>query len=183
MKGWVYVFSNKAMPGLVKVGFSTKDPDLRAAELNHTGSPHPYVVEYEMLIEEPYQIEQQTHRLLSSKREAKEWFRCSAEEAVVAIKHIAGTRAISETYKRAERAKAEALHQQELEKQEAGRKREKAKKDFESWLRNEEATIHEKFQRQIAESFPPQSILALLAWRWHSRSDRIGSLRGQNFCI
>lgn len=156
MKGWVYVFSNKAMPGLVKVGFSTKAPELRAAELNHTGSPYSYVVEYEMLIEEPYQIEQQTHRLLSAKRAAKEWFRCSAEEAVAAIKQIAGPRAISETYKRAERAKAEALHQQELEKQEASRKREKAKKDFENWLRNEEATIHEKYERLIAETFSPR---------------------------
>ena len=155
MKGWVYVISNKAMHGLVKVGFSTKDPELRAAELNHTGSPHPYVVEYEMLIEEPYQIEQHTHRLLSAKREGKEWFRCSAEEAVVAIKHIAGTRAISETYKRAERAKAETLHQQEREEQEAGRRREKAKKDFERWVRNEEATVREKFKPQIEASFPP----------------------------
>ena len=43
MKGWVYVISNQAMPDLVKVGFSTKDPTLRASELNHTGSPHPYV--------------------------------------------------------------------------------------------------------------------------------------------
>jgi len=42
------------------------------------------------------------------------------------------------------------LRQQELEEQEAGQKRKKAKKDFESWLRNEEATIHEKFERQIA---------------------------------
>lgn len=71
MKGWVYIISNKAMQGLVKVGFSTKDPELRAAELNHTGSPYSYVVEYEMLVEEPRQIEQQTHRLLFAKREPK----------------------------------------------------------------------------------------------------------------
>jgi hypothetical protein len=50
MKGWVYVISNKAMEGLIKVGHSTKDPELRAQELDHTGSPHPYIVEYEMLI-------------------------------------------------------------------------------------------------------------------------------------
>lgn len=156
MKGWVYVISNKAMQGMVKVGYSTKDPELRAAELNHTGSPHPYVVEYEMLIEEPYQIEQQTHKFLSSKREAKEWFRCSAEEAVAAIKQVSGTRAIVETYKRAERAMAEALHQQELEEQETRRKREKAEKDVEDRLRNEEAIIREKFERQIAASFPPR---------------------------
>lgn len=86
MKGWGYVISNKARQDLVKVGFSTKAPELRAAELNHTGSPHPYVIEYEMLIENPNESEQKTHQLLFSKRKAKEWFRCSAEEAVAAIK-------------------------------------------------------------------------------------------------
>jgi len=79
MKGWVYVITNRAMPGLVKVGFSTKYPDMRAKELDHTGSPHPYQVEYEMLIEEPFHIEQKTHKRLSSKREGKEWFKCSIE--------------------------------------------------------------------------------------------------------
>jgi len=150
-KGWVYVISNKSMPGLVKVGFSTKDPEDRAKELHHTGSPHPYVVEYEMLIEEAYRIEQQTHRYLSSKHEDKEWFRCSAEEAVAAIKQVAGQRASSETYKRVKRAKAEALYQQELDR----RKREKTEKEVEDWLRNEEVTIREKFERQIAASFHP----------------------------
>lgn len=149
MKGWVYVISTKSMHGLVKVGFSTKDPELRAEELNHTGSPHPYVVEYDMLIEDPYAIEQKTHQFLSLKREAKEWFRCSAEEAVAAIKQVSGTDAISETYKRADRAKAEALHQQELEAKEIKRKREER-------LKNEEEIIRKKYNVQIVASFPPR---------------------------
>ncbi len=156
MKGWVYVISNKAMLGLIKVGYSTKDPELRAEELNHTGSPHPYVVEYEMLIEEPYEIEQKTHKLLSSKLEAKEWFRCSAEEAVAGIKQVSGNRIITETYKRAEKAKAEALHQRKLEEEEVNSQRRKAEQAFEDCLRNEEAIIHEKFEQQIAASFPPR---------------------------
>jgi T5orf172 domain len=105
MKGWVYVISNAAMPGLVKVGYSTKDPEISAQDLNHTGSPHPYIVEYEMLVEDPYEVEQQAHRLLSAKNEGKEWFRCPAEEAVVAIKQAAGTKIVTETYKRSERAR------------------------------------------------------------------------------
>jgi hypothetical protein len=156
MKGWVYVISNKAMQSLVKVGFSTKDPDLRADELNHTGSPHPYLVEYEVLIEEPYEIEQATHKLLSSKHEAKEWYRCSAEEAVAAIKQVSGLRIITETYKRAEREKAEALHRRKLEEQEVRRRQEQAEKDLEDRLRNEEAIIRENFDKQVAVSFPPR---------------------------
>src|SRR3972149_3219724 len=89
LKGWIYVISNKAMPGLVKIGYSTKDPKLRAEELDHTGSPHPYFVEYEMLIEEPFQIKQQIHKILKCDHEGKEWFRCSVEAAIIAIKKIA----------------------------------------------------------------------------------------------
>ena len=47
MKGWVYIITNKSMPNLVKVGFSTKDPQTRADDMYSTGVPHPYVVEYE----------------------------------------------------------------------------------------------------------------------------------------
>ena len=156
MRGWVYVISNKAMQGLVKVGYSSKDPDLRAEDLDHTGSPDPYVVEYDMLIENPYEIEQKTHQLLSSKRAGKEWFRCSAEEAIAAIKQVSGTGAIRESYQGAERAKAEALHQRELEAIELRRKRETEQKEFEDRLRNEETVIRKKFDEQIAASFPPR---------------------------
>lgn len=85
VRGWVYVISNKAMLGMVKVGYSTKDPELRAVELNHTGTPYPYSVEYDLLTEDPYQVEQMAHKLLSDQREGKEWFRCSIEEAKAAI--------------------------------------------------------------------------------------------------
>jgi T5orf172 domain len=100
MKGWVYVITNKSMPGLVKVGFSLKDPELRAKELNNTGAPHPYDVNYELLIENPYQIEQKSHKALLHKLEAKEWFRCSPEEAILVIKNIAGSSIITEIFKK-----------------------------------------------------------------------------------
>jgi hypothetical protein len=103
MKGWVYVITNKAMPDIVKVGFSTKDPAARADELNHTGSPHPYVVEYEMLIEDPYRIEQLSHRHLSQFHERKEWFKCCVEQAIAAIQKAANGRQITEDFKRASR--------------------------------------------------------------------------------
>lgn len=156
MKGWVYVITNKAMPGLVKVGFSTKDPELRAKELQHTGSPHPYLVEYELLIEEPYEVEQKTHRLLSSNHEAKEWFRCTPEEAVAAIKQIAGNRVITETYKRVERARADALFQQQLQEKEAQRKQKQAEQEIENRIRTEESAIRQKYEKQFEATFPPR---------------------------
>jgi len=99
MRGWVYVISNPAMPGLVKVGYSTKDPDSRAEELNHTGSPQPYIVEYEILIEEPRDIEQKTHKRLSPFSAGKEWFQCSVQEAAIAIRQASNGRAILENFK------------------------------------------------------------------------------------
>lgn len=85
MKGWVYIITNKAMPDLVKVGFSTKDPIDRAKELS-TGSPHPYIVEYEICVENPQKIEKSTHEILSFINEGKEWFRCNIETAIKAIR-------------------------------------------------------------------------------------------------
>lgn len=131
MKGWVYVISNKAMPDLIKVGFSMKDPELRAIELNHTGSPHPYIVDYEVLVDEPRDVEQTVHGRLRNHREGKEWFRCSAEEAIATIKAVVGIGAQVENYKRADRERAEAIHRQKraeeqriLEAEEARRKQE-----------------------------------------------------------
>jgi hypothetical protein len=86
------------MPGLLKVGFSAKDPHLRARELNHTGSPRPYVVEYDALVRAPREIEQRIHETLRDQREGKEWFRCSLSQAIAATRSVASER-ISESYR------------------------------------------------------------------------------------
>jgi hypothetical protein len=87
--GWVYIISNESMPGLVKIG-STKDPKLRAKEFSNAGLPHPYVVEYNILLENPYYVEQETHKRLASKNKSKEWFNCTVKEAVDCIKNVIG---------------------------------------------------------------------------------------------
>jgi hypothetical protein len=89
IRGWVYVIDNQAMPGLVKVGYSTKDPTLRAKELAGTGTPHPFRVVFDALVEEPRDVEQAVHAILGKHREAKEWFRCSSSQAITAIRSAA----------------------------------------------------------------------------------------------
>lgn len=154
MKGWIYVITNKAMPGLVKVGYSSKDPQLRADELSHTGSPHPYLVDYEILVEDPFQFEQRIHRQLSSKREGKEWFRCSSEEAIVVIKKVAGGASITEAYKQADREKADQLRaQQERERQREREIREK-EREIEQRLQSEERSIFQRYEQLLASKFP-----------------------------
>lgn len=95
IRGWVYVMTNKSMPGLVKIGYSTKDPKVRAGELG-TGSPSEYEVIYDVLVENPQPIEQRVHKSLAHKREGNEWFRCGISEAVSAIRTLVGKGAITE---------------------------------------------------------------------------------------
>ncbi len=96
MRGWVYILSNKAMPDLLKVGFTLKDPALRARELEQTGVPHPFVVNYEVMVENPRHLEQRIHLKLAHVRERKEWFRCTLPEAVEAVRALVGNDALLE---------------------------------------------------------------------------------------
>lgn len=98
IRGWVYVITNKAMPGLVKVGYSTKDPTLRAAELDSTGMPHPYTVVYDVLVQEPRDVEQRVHRILADMSEGKEWFRCTASTAIQKIQDVVGDGILAEAH-------------------------------------------------------------------------------------
>jgi hypothetical protein len=46
IQGFVYILSNKKMPGLVKIGCTTRPVVERTAELNSmTGVPAPFVLE------------------------------------------------------------------------------------------------------------------------------------------
>lgn len=78
------------MPGLVKIGYSTKDPILRAKELAGTGNPHSYRLVFDLLVENPRDVEKATHAKLRGEREGKEWFRCSHAVAIEAIRSCAG---------------------------------------------------------------------------------------------
>lgn len=86
-KGFVYILSNEGMPGLLKIGFSIKVPTERAAELNTTGVPSPFEVEYYCLIEKPALLEAAVHRQLKEARHAndREFFRLSLSEAIRAV--------------------------------------------------------------------------------------------------
>lgn len=98
MKGWIYVIKCSVMPDILKIGFSRKDPELRALELRSTGSPGKYSVEYEILVVEPQKIEQDVHLKLADKRVDLEWFRVTLEEAVNAIKEASQGSTIYESH-------------------------------------------------------------------------------------
>ena len=73
------------MPSLVKVGFSYRDPENRAKELNGTASPHPHSVEFAVMVDDPQHVETILHSHLKKYHEGKEWFACTVSIAKEAI--------------------------------------------------------------------------------------------------
>jgi hypothetical protein len=56
MEGYVYVLINPAFPDLVKIGRTTKDPKIRAAELSATGTPDKFVVAHQILVKDAVRV-------------------------------------------------------------------------------------------------------------------------------
>lgn len=82
--GYVYILVNSSMPGLVKIGMTTNTPKYRAKQMNKTGVPTPFIVAYKRKVVNPYEIEQEIHKILSEHRENKnrEFFRIETHAAI-----------------------------------------------------------------------------------------------------
>lgn len=66
--GYLYVLANSAMPGVVKVGKTTRSPLERAGELSGaTGLPTPFIVVYEQLFQDCHSAESFVHTYLAQK--------------------------------------------------------------------------------------------------------------------
>ena len=93
MAGFVYVMSNPAFDGRVKIGKSIKDPTAdRVSELNNTTAvPEPFKVEYYCYVDNFDEIETKVHRLLSANRpnRGREFFHVEVNYAVETIQTIA----------------------------------------------------------------------------------------------
>jgi hypothetical protein len=85
--GWVYVLVNSSIPGLAKVGRTSRDPAGRAVELSAvTGVPTPFVVAFDQHFSDCHQAEQIIHDEMDRRgwRAAanREFFRASASDIV-----------------------------------------------------------------------------------------------------
>jgi T5orf172 domain len=93
--GWVYVLTNPAMPGLVKIGLTTRNPSARAAELTAaTGVPAPFVIAWCRAVSDCAFVESAVHRLLDDRRASgkREFFRCDVKTARQVIEAAAGAK-------------------------------------------------------------------------------------------
>ncbi len=82
----MYVLTNESMPGLIKVGYTTRTVRKRIDELAHTGHPTRFVSELEIDAESADLLEQSLHRALGRFHYHKEFFRCDLRRAVEVIK-------------------------------------------------------------------------------------------------
>jgi hypothetical protein len=65
--GYIYALINRTMPGLVKVGLTTREPLERLAELSSaTGVPTPFELVFDVLVADASRAEAVLHDLLTS---------------------------------------------------------------------------------------------------------------------
>ena len=90
--GYLYILSNSAMPGLLKIGQTTRSVRDRVAELNSaTGVPAPFAIEAWFESAEPQSHESELHKILARGRlPNREFFRVTIEEAITAARRVTG---------------------------------------------------------------------------------------------
>jgi hypothetical protein len=87
----VYVMTNPAMPGIVKIGRSVA-PDQRVIDLSRaTAVPLPFVLEYDTMPEDDIEAEMTAHKLLAEYRvnPSREFFRVSVQKAIETVQYAA----------------------------------------------------------------------------------------------
>lgn len=85
--GYLYLLANPAMPGLVKIGWTSRQPDERVSELTSaTGVPSPFILIYDLFVQDAQRAESWIHARLSERglraSQNREFFTVSPTEAV-----------------------------------------------------------------------------------------------------
>ena len=89
-KGNVYIVTNEAMPGLVKIGKTTRSVQQRAAELTHTGIQFPFEVAFSVYSPDCSELEQCVHEQLAECRVnlQREFFLCDLVKAEAILREL-----------------------------------------------------------------------------------------------
>ncbi len=91
--GYIYLLINNSMPGLVKVGRTTRSPLERMGELSSaTGVPTPFQLVYDVLVPDAVAAEQFVHDALTKQgyraTENREFFRAPIHEVVKLLMRV-----------------------------------------------------------------------------------------------
>tara|TARA_Y100001933_G_scaffold210708_1_gene215026 strand:- start:174 stop:782 length:609 start_codon:yes stop_codon:yes gene_type:complete len=87
MEGTVYVLTNPAMPNMVKIGKTTRDVELRLADLYSTGVPLPFECEYAAKVKDVDKTEKAFHTAFEPSRvnPKREFFNINPEQAIAVL--------------------------------------------------------------------------------------------------
>jgi hypothetical protein len=83
-RGILYFLTNEAMPGLVKIGYTTGELNARLQQLNTTGLPSPFQIAALFYVREPEECENKVHTQLAQYRAnpKREFFSQSASTLI-----------------------------------------------------------------------------------------------------
>lgn len=89
-KGYVYILINEYMPGIVKIGKTTRTVEQRAFELFQTGVPAPFEIAKAVLSPDCDYLEQQIHGILEKYRisNSREFFRLDPVPAMCELDNL-----------------------------------------------------------------------------------------------
>lgn len=82
--GFVYLITNPAWPGLVKIG-KAANPRARLAALNTADPYRRFRVVYQQFFDQALQVESELHSRLADRRVDGEWFRMTVKGAKAAL--------------------------------------------------------------------------------------------------
>jgi hypothetical protein len=83
MTGYIYILSNASMPGLIKIGCTSRSPEERRRELSRpTGIPVDFEVEYEIYSYNIKEVEREIHKALTKYKFGKEFFEVDVNTAI-----------------------------------------------------------------------------------------------------
>jgi hypothetical protein len=87
--GFVYVLKNESMPGIYKIGFTTKHPKERMESLSQaTACPTPFDLLAYFGCERPHEVEREIHQRLKNSRvnHAREFFRADPSDILELVR-------------------------------------------------------------------------------------------------
>ncbi len=124
VRGSVYVLTTPVSPDLCRITFSAKSPELRVKEMIRKKPDQRFIIEYAVVVDNPHRYchVAQEKLMEQGKHEWKEWFRCTPDEAAIAIRDAIGrARIYSETVRGVERLKKEEVERKTVPVASAGR--------------------------------------------------------------
>jgi hypothetical protein len=89
-QGFIYILTNPSMPGLVKIGKTTRLPDERMRDMYATGVPHPFTLAWSAAVADCNLAEREIHTRLARFRTnpRREFFRVTVDIAIDAAREV-----------------------------------------------------------------------------------------------